>query len=123
MKKPYPADYGLTEEEIKRFENRQGKLEWLCILGFPAILAAFLIVLEDTRWFYFPLCWLVCLPFGAMIGYGVSRILAHIFFPKYTRYVAAIEKYKKWFVRTQREFWDSLDGRSFEHEVSSFMQT
>jgi len=122
MKKPYPTDYGLTEEEIKRFENYQGKLEWSCILGFPAIPAAFLIMHENASWFYFPLYWFICLPFGAMIGYGISSILVRILFPRHTRYLAAIEKYTKWFVRTQKEFWNSLDGRSFEHEVSSLLK-
>lgn len=124
MKKPYPADFDLTEKEIKRFKNQQRILKWLCILGFPAIPAVFIVVdLKDAKWFHFPLIWIGCAwPLGAMIGFGIHSVLVRIFFPRYTNYFSAIKKYNNWFIRTQREFWNRLDGRSFEREVAFLLQ-
>jgi hypothetical protein len=103
VKKPNPSDFGLNEEEIIRFKRYQKKFEWSCTLGFPIIPAIFFVIYSNLGWGYVPVLWLAFIWFGAPIGIGLYLILERIFFPRQARYLAAVEKYDKWFIRTQKD--------------------
>ncbi len=51
-----------------------------------------------------------------------TELLLRFLVPRYRRaqrYRKALEKFRAWWVRTQKEFWSSLSGKQFEAELAA----
>ena len=68
---------------------------------------------------------LILTAFG-LVPICFSMAILEIWTRKYSysgvgRFEIARANYKKWYLRTQLSFWDSLSGRQFEHEVARLL--
>lgn len=108
-RKPSPTDFGVTEEDIRNTKNIQenlGGVIFICItLG--------LFLLWNSLGLIF---WLVAIFLLCLIG------MLHLFSSKYrnvSKYLKKAKEYEEWWVRTQSDFWKSLDGIQFERELAA----
>lgn len=64
-------------------------------------------------------------PYGPFIVYFLFKALLRGLWPKFRqamRYASAREAYEKWWLRTQTQFWKSLSGIQFEHELAALFR-
>jgi len=126
MNKPSSADFGTTEADARWAANLERRLPVVLFLlsaGGWAIYGLVtatsfhpaLIVLGLFLGFVF--CFLTTL--FLMIP---AELLLRLALPRYRRaqrYRKALEQFRAWWLRTQKEFWLSLSGLSFEHELAA----
>ena len=120
LQKPTPADFRLSEAAIANAKLIRRLLIMLAlawsVIGTICVAAYFG---KDT---WGALILLTMPPYGPFIFYFPAKAVARFLVPSSGRAVAyetAMNRYQKWWTRTQSAFWSSLSGRSFEIELAS----
>ncbi len=130
MKKPDVQEYNLDQRDFEKIDSLNEKIEqmssvyakWALILLAPTILYFF--NWEATVLFYIS-------GIAPALFWGLFRTISRYFLnnhyftddlksleKKIQAYRKSVEQYKEWFIRTKEQFWFSLDGYKFEHEVA-----
>lgn len=124
MKKPEPSDFNLTQEEVKRLRQVNDEAVWVsqCFCSVAAYVALLIALWREIGWPGAALAIPSALILGSLVGAGISHLALRLYCGDYSRYVSAQKKYENWFVKTQKSFWQGLDGRAFEREVASLLQ-
>ena len=144
MRKPTPEDFGLTNDQVKsltekrarRDKRREAFCVWPCVgififAGITFYLSKLSHVpnsIVEIIGILFTSAWIVSICFGAglIIGYPLLRLFNYVIpepkrYRTLNRYLQALAQYEAWFIRTQEVFWNSLDGRAFEVEVTNLL--
>lgn len=69
-----------------------------------------------------PLILLTVPPYGPFVFYYAAKAAVRFVMPSFGRVVAyetARERYERWWIRTQSDFWCGLSGRAFEAELAN----
>lgn len=134
MKKPELQDYGLSQSDIEKIESLNRFVEKRStILTKFLMLFVSLVILLYFGWKVLILSWASI--FGPVVVWGVLELIAKSYLrdkyfddplkkleEKIKNYQEDIKKFKEWFVRTNENFWLSLGGHAFEHEVASLFE-
>ena len=130
MRKPQPADFGLTNSDVAGLDRLDEEiapklLGWGILGGAGIGFAAGLYDGESAEAFIFALS-------GAAAGFLVGGLavalwmnIASLLSPRirvYHKFKAALQTFNYWDLRTRQEFWRSLSGRSFERELARLFQ-
>ncbi len=144
MRKPSPEDFGLssnevhslTEEKSLRDKRRESFCLWPCVvIGISSGIVFYISKLPhlperpiEVFGIFLTSLWFGAIGFaaGLIAGYQVLRIVNSILperskYKALNRYRQGLAKYDEWFLRTQEAFWNSLDGRRFEVEVTNLL--
>lgn len=144
MRKPTPEDFGLTDDQVKflrekkarRDKRREAFCVWPCVGVFAFTGITFYLSnlsrlpnsITEIIGILFTSAWIggMCFGAGLIIGYLLLRLLNYVIpepkrYKTLNRYVQAVAQYEAWFIRTQEVFWNSLDGRAFEMEVTNLL--
>ena len=134
LTKPTPEQFGLTPESVAQLSNAglksNGRRTKVSMgLGVGIWLAALLYIAYDPTTgfdlggflallFLFGMIPVWLIPVGLI--YGVSHLVIPNppTYKQLAQYETGVARYDAWFVRTQQDFWESLDGRRFEIEVA-----
>jgi HJR/Mrr/RecB family endonuclease len=118
MRKPTPADYRVSETDL-RAAKRIRRLLVILTIAFSVIGFTVGTHLGKDAW---PLIIITVPPFGPAILYHLAKTVTRLQVPAFGRvlaYEAAVERYESWWIRTQSDFWRSLSGRAFEIELAN----
>ena len=127
MKKPTPENFDLTPQRIEEIERALEQFEKavLWVLGPAGVYLGIASgVLERSIAIGVLYAFVLVLPglFASVVVGSVGRaILTRVLYGNYRTWLQAKDIYEAWFRRTQVEFWMSLSGRGFEHEVAALL--
>jgi len=124
MKKPIPSEFNLDEQSIQKIEEIIPTIEtilYLVCFAIPFILMTYTLW-KKLKWESVIISFL-----GSLFGsYAVSKtinyLITQLFFSNYAKFKNAKQKYDNWYIRTQTEFWNRMNGRTFEREVALLLE-
>ena len=149
MQKPLPSDFNLSQEKVRKINDRDIRVEWAIEKSFEWTLKifsfVFLIVLalevfslvsswmgwqagefgKDLFFGYFFIIFVTVSGAGfcAMLAvHALHWTVSKVFLRSYNRYQEVKIKYDQWFVRSKIEFWQKLSGERFRSEVSDLLE-
>ncbi|WP_368429741.1 restriction endonuclease [Sulfuricaulis sp.] len=126
MHRPDLSEFGVNQQDVEWTEKTEGQLP--LVLFVISALAWGVYALSNTESFHLGLALLfLFLGFAViflttMVLMFPAELLLRFLVPRYRRaqrYRKALEKFRAWWVRTQKEFWSSLSGKQFEAELAT----
>lgn len=129
MHKPELGDFGITQEDADWAKSVEDRLP--LVIFFVSAIGWGLYGLLTAKSFHFEMVLLalffgiapvllttlvLVLPAEALLRLASSR------FGHAQRYRKAVNEFRAWWTRTQREFWCSLSGTQFEAELAALFQ-
>jgi hypothetical protein len=118
MQKPTLSEFQLSAEAVED-SKRIRRILIVLALAWTAIGFGLGAYIGKKAWL---LVGLTAPPFGTIIFYYSAKGVARLLIPAFGRvaaYEVAIDRYEKWWTRTQSTFWSNLPGRAFEIELAN----
>ncbi len=129
MVEPRLTEFGLQPEDTKRADDAKKTIAIAAVLfSIVGLVGYFGLLKSDKKEFpeaLFALFVFVMPPMGPILFYFLLKNVLKLLWPTFKqsiRYADAKKAYEEWWQRTKIQFWQSLSGRSFEHELAALFR-